>query len=456
MKKIAILGSTGSIGTQTLEGVRNNPELHVVALAAGKSVEQMEQQIREFHPLIAGMWSEEAAADLRSRVADLHVKVVSGMDGLLEIATMPQSQVLVTAIVGMIGIRPTIAAIEAGKDIALANKETLVTAGHIIMPLAAKMGVKILPVDSEHSAIIQSLNGEPAGRIEKILLTASGGPFRGRTREQLQNIQVEDALKHPNWSMGRKITIDSSTLVNKGLEVMEVKWLFGVDLDQIQVIVHPQSIIHSAVQYVDGAVIAQLGTPDMKLPITFVGRNTMGIYFFHYPIMIIMNGLYILMLPALNNIWVLLGVSLVFVLVLGSLPVDLLYTGVLNLIAFILIKKDKTVRDERLEEEYDRQYDKYELLRRKKAIADLTETLDSESEQDGHVEKVNMDEDTPDHTSSDSHEGFSNVAGMELEIEEDNLDDIPDELIKGEEELSLEDLIQELEATTRKMDNKEP
>ena len=269
MKKIAILGSTGSIGTQTLEVVRNNPELQVVALAAGKSVEQMEQQIREFHPLIAGMWSEEAAADLRSRVADLPVKVVTGMDGLLEIAVMPEAQVLVTAIVGMIGIRPTIAAIEAGKDIALANKETLVTAGHIIMPLAAKMGVKILPVDSEHSAIFQSLNGEPKGRIEKILLTASGGPFRGKTREQLQNIQVEDALKHPNWSMGRKITIDSSTLVNKGLEVMEAKWLFGVDLDQIQVIVHPQSIIHSAVQYVDGAVIAQLGTPDMKLPIAY-------------------------------------------------------------------------------------------------------------------------------------------------------------------------------------------
>lgn len=269
MKKIAILGSTGSIGTQTLEVVRNNPELQVAALAAGKSVEQMEKQIREFHPLIAGMWSEEAAADLRSRVADLPVKVVSGMDGLLEIATMPQSQVLVTAIVGMIGIRPTIAAIEAGKDIALANKETLVTAGHIIMPLAAKMGVKILPVDSEHSAIFQSLNGEPAGRIEKILLTASGGPFRGRTREQLQNIQVEDALKHPNWSMGRKITIDSSTLVNKGLEVMEVKWLFGVDLDQIQVIVHPQSIIHSAVEYEDGAIMAQLGEPDMRVPIQY-------------------------------------------------------------------------------------------------------------------------------------------------------------------------------------------
>ena len=269
MKKIAILGSTGSIGTQTLEVVRNNPELQVAALAAGKSVEQMEQQIREFHPLIAGMWSEEAAADLRSRVADLPVKVVSGMDGLLEIATMPQSQVLVTAIVGMIGIRPTIAAIEAGKDIALANKETLVTAGHIIMPLAAKMGVKILPVDSEHSAIFQSLNGEPAGRIEKILLTASGGPFRGRTREQLQNIQVEDALKHPNWSMGRKITIDSSTLVNKGLEVMEARWLFDVDLDHIQVVVQPKSIIHSMVEFKDGAVMAQLGTPDMKLPIQY-------------------------------------------------------------------------------------------------------------------------------------------------------------------------------------------
>ena len=269
MKKIAILGSTGSIGTQTLEVVRNNPELQVAALAAGKSVEQMEQQIREFHPLIAGMWSEEAAADLRSRVADLPVKVVSGMDGLLEIATMPQSQVLVTAIVGMIGIRPTIAAIEAGKDIALANKETLVTAGHIIMPLAAKMGVKILPVDSEHSAIFQSLQGGQQKALHKILLTASGGPFRGKKLEDLANIQVEDALKHPNWAMGRKITIDSSTMVNKGLEVIEAKWLFGVDVDQIQVVVQPQSIIHSMVEYEDGAVIAQLGTPDMKLPIQY-------------------------------------------------------------------------------------------------------------------------------------------------------------------------------------------
>lgn len=269
MKNIAILGSTGSIGTQTLDVVRCNPELNVVALAAGSSVEAMEKQIREFQPLIAGMWTEEAANELKTKVADMNVKIVSGMEGLLEIAVMQESHVLVTAIVGMIGIRPTIAAIHAGKDIALANKETLVTAGHIIMPLAKECGVSILPVDSEHSAIFQSLNGEPAERIEKILLTASGGPFRGKTREQLVNIQVEDALKHPNWAMGRKITIDSSTLVNKGLEVMEAKWLFGVDLDRIQVIVHPQSIIHSAVQYVDGAIMAQMGTPDMKLPIQY-------------------------------------------------------------------------------------------------------------------------------------------------------------------------------------------
>ncbi len=269
MKKIAILGSTGSIGTQTLDVVRSNPDLKVVALAAGSSVEKMEEQIREFRPIIAGMWSEEAAKDLRDRVTDLNVKIVSGMEGLLEIAVLEESQVLVTAIVGMIGIRPTIAAIRAGKDIALANKETLVTAGHIIMPLAKECGVSILPVDSEHSAIFQSLNGEPADRIEKILLTASGGPFRGKTREQLADIRVEDALKHPNWSMGRKITIDSSTLVNKGLEVMEAKWLFGVDLDRIQVVVHPQSIIHSAVQFVDGAIMAQMGTPDMKLPIQY-------------------------------------------------------------------------------------------------------------------------------------------------------------------------------------------
>ncbi len=280
MKKIAILGSTGSIGTQTLEVVQSNPELQVVALAAGNSVDKMEEQIRQFRPVIAGMWSEEAAADLRSRVADLPVKIVSGMEGLLEIAVLPQAEVLVTAIVGMIGIRPTIAAIEAGKDIALANKETLVTAGHIIMPLAKKHGVSILPVDSEHSAIFQSLNGEPTERISKILLTASGGPFRGKTKEELAHMQVEDALKHPNWSMGRKITIDSSTLVNKGLEVIEAKWLFGVELDRIQVVVHPQSIIHSMVEYVDGAIMAQLGTPDMKLPIQYAlfypDRRPMG------------------------------------------------------------------------------------------------------------------------------------------------------------------------------------
>lgn len=269
MKKIAVLGSTGSIGTQTLEVVQSNPELQVVALAAGSSVKKMEEQIRQFGPSVACMWSREAAQDLKSRVADLPVKIVSGMEGLLEIAVLPEVQVLVTAIVGMIGIRPTIAAIRAGKDIALANKETLVTAGHIIMPLAKECGVSILPVDSEHSAIFQSLNGEPANRVSKILLTASGGPFRGKKRAELERIQVEDALKHPNWSMGRKITIDSSTLVNKGLEVMEAKWLFGVELDRIQVVVHPQSIIHSMVEYVDGAILAQLGTPDMKLPIQY-------------------------------------------------------------------------------------------------------------------------------------------------------------------------------------------
>lgn len=270
MKKIAILGSTGSIGTQTLEIVRNNAdELKVVALAAGSNVALMEEQIREFRPRVAVMWSEEAAALLRVRVADCPVQVLQGMDGLLEIAVMPESEVLVTAIVGMIGIRPTIEAIRAGKDIALANKETLVCAGHIIMPLARERGVSVLPVDSEHSAIFQSLNGEPAGKISRILLTASGGPFRGKSREQLKGIQPEDALKHPNWTMGRKITVDSSTLVNKGLEVMEAKWLFDVAPSQIQVIVHPQSIIHSMVEYIDGAVIAQLGVPDMKLPIQY-------------------------------------------------------------------------------------------------------------------------------------------------------------------------------------------
>lgn len=270
MKRIAVLGSTGSIGTQTLEIVRNNGDaLEVTALAASSNVALMEAQIREFRPRLAVMWSAQAAEELRLRVADCPVRVAQGMDGLLEIASMPEAEVLVTAIVGMIGIKPTIEAIRAGKDIALANKETLVCAGHIIMPLARERGVSILPVDSEHSAIFQSLNGEPKGKISRILLTASGGPFRGWNRERLAGVQVEDALKHPNWAMGRKITIDSSTLVNKGLEVMEVKWLFGVEPSQIQVVVHPQSIIHSMVEYIDGAVIAQLGVPDMKLPIQY-------------------------------------------------------------------------------------------------------------------------------------------------------------------------------------------
>ncbi|MGN0391896.1 MAG: 1-deoxy-D-xylulose-5-phosphate reductoisomerase [Bariatricus sp.] len=269
MKKIAILGSTGSIGTQTLEVVRENKDIEVLALAAGNNITLLEQQIREFHPRLVGVWAEEKAEELKSRIRDTGTKVVSGMDGLLEIAQIEGSEILVTAIVGMIGIRPTIAAIEAGKDIALANKETLVTAGHIIMPLAKKMGVKILPVDSEHSAIFQSLQGSRQSEVKKILLTASGGPFRGKKQEDLLNIRVEDALKHPNWAMGRKITIDSSTMVNKGLEVMEAKWLFDVDIDDVQVVVQPQSVIHSMVEFVDGAVIAQLGTPDMKLPIQY-------------------------------------------------------------------------------------------------------------------------------------------------------------------------------------------
>ncbi|MCI8638204.1 MAG: 1-deoxy-D-xylulose-5-phosphate reductoisomerase [Coprococcus sp.] len=269
MKKIAILGSTGSIGTQTLEVVRENKDIEVAGIAAGSNIRLMEQQIREFHPRIAAVWTEEKARELRELVHDTDVKVTSGMDGLLELASMEESEILVTAIVGMIGIRPTIAAIEAGKDIALANKETLVTAGHIIMPLAEKMGVKILPVDSEHSAIFQSLGKSPTKEVHKILLTASGGPFRGKKKEELCDIRVEDALKHPNWVMGRKITIDSSTMVNKGLEVMEARWLFKVKIDDVQVVVQPQSVIHSMVEFVDGAVIAQLGTPDMKLPIQY-------------------------------------------------------------------------------------------------------------------------------------------------------------------------------------------
>lgn len=269
MKKIAILGSTGSIGTQTLEVARNNGDLEIVSLAAGSNVKKLEEQIREFRPRLAAVWTEEKAKELRDAVKDLDVKVVSGMDGLIRVCTLPEAEIVVTAIVGMIGIVPTIAAMKAGKDIALANKETLVTAGHIIIPLAKETGVKILPVDSEHSAIFQCLHGENRSQLKKILLTASGGPFRGKKLEDLKNIQVEDALKHPNWAMGRKITIDSSTLVNKGLEMMEAKWLFGVDPENIQIVVQPKSIIHSMVEFVDGAVIAQLGTPDMKLPIQY-------------------------------------------------------------------------------------------------------------------------------------------------------------------------------------------
>ena len=269
MKKIAILGSTGSIGTQTLEVVRANKDIEVTALAAGSNIDLLEKQIREFSPKIAAVWNEEKAKELKDRVRDLDIRVESGMDGLLAVATELGAEIVVTAVVGMIGIRPTIAAMNAGKDIALANKETLVTAGHIIMSLAKEKHVRILPVDSEHSAIFQSLNGETGNKIHKILLTASGGPFRGWTREQMKGVQVEDALKHPNWTMGRKITIDSSTMVNKGLEVMEARWLFGVEMDQVQVVVQPQSVIHSMVEYEGGAVIAQLGTPDMKLPIQY-------------------------------------------------------------------------------------------------------------------------------------------------------------------------------------------
>lgn len=269
MKTIAVLGSTGSIGTQTLEVVRENNDLQVAALAAGSNIVLLEKQIREFAPKAVAVWDEKSASELKESVKDLDVKVVSGMEGLIEISTLPEVEILVTAIVGMIGILPTIEAIKAKKDIALANKETLVTAGHIIMPLAKECGVRILPVDSEHSAIFQSLNGENPKRIGKILLTASGGPFRGKTKSFLEKVRLEDALKHPNWAMGQKITIDSATLVNKGLEVMEAKWLFGVDLDKIQVVIQPQSIIHSMVEYVDGAIMAELGTPDMKLPIQY-------------------------------------------------------------------------------------------------------------------------------------------------------------------------------------------
>lgn len=268
-KRIAILGSTGSIGMQTLEIVRANKELKVVAIAAGKSKDKIEEQIREFSPKYALLWEENDAKDLAQRVRDLPVKILFGMEGMIQIVTDKAVDIVLTAVVGMIGIRPTIAAIKSGKTIALANKETLVTAGHIIMPLAKENNVSIFPVDSEHSAIFQAMNGEKKESFEKIILTASGGPFRGRTKKDLQNITVEEALNHPNWSMGKKISIDSATLVNKGLEVMEASWLFEVPLNKIQVVVHPQSIIHSMVQYRDGGIIAQLGIPDMKLPIQY-------------------------------------------------------------------------------------------------------------------------------------------------------------------------------------------
>ena len=269
MKTISVLGSTGSIGTQTLEVVRNNQDIKVAALAAGSNAEKLAEQIREFSPRIACIYDETKVAELRLLTGDLDVQIVSGMDGLIQAAAIPEAEIVVTAVVGMIGIRPTITAIEAGKDIALANKETLVTAGHLIMPLAERKNVRLLPVDSEHAAIFQCLNGERGNAIHKILLTASGGPFRGWTREQMAEVKPEDALKHPNWAMGKKITIDSSTMVNKGLEVMEAHWLFGTEMNQIQVIVQPQSIIHSMVEFEDGAVMAQLGTPDMKLPIQY-------------------------------------------------------------------------------------------------------------------------------------------------------------------------------------------
>ena len=269
MKKIGILGSTGSIGTQTLEVAEANGDLEIVGLAAGRNIKLLEEQIRKFHPRLAAVMDEKAAGELAVKIQDTNTKVVAGMDGFLELAAMEEMEILVTAVVGMIGIRPTMEAICAGKDIALANKETLVTAGHLIIPLAQEHHVRILPVDSEHSAVFQCLNGERSREVEKLIITASGGPFRGKKRGFLGSVTLEDTLKHPNWVMGQKITVDSATLVNKGLEVMEARWLFGVDIDHIDVVVQPQSVIHSMVEFKDGAVMAQLGTPDMKLPIQY-------------------------------------------------------------------------------------------------------------------------------------------------------------------------------------------
>lgn len=284
MRKIAILGTTGSIGTQTLSIVREKKDLEVVSMSCGSNIDLFEEQIREFNPQLVSCGNEDKALELKKRISDLDVEVLSGMDGLIAVATIPEAEIVVTAIVGMLGIRPTVAAINEGKDIALANKETLVTAGHIIMPLSKEKNISILPVDSEHSAIFQSLQGNEDNNIHKILLTASGGPFRGFSKEQLEKVTLEDALKHPNWEMGKKITIDSATMVNKGLEVMEAKWLFDVDLDRIEVVVHPQSILHSAVEYDDGAVVGQLGLPDMRLPIQ---------YALYYPKRLPMSGDYL-------------------------------------------------------------------------------------------------------------------------------------------------------------------
>lgn len=284
MRKIAILGTTGSIGTQTLSIVREKKDLEVVSMSCGSNIDLFEEQIREFNPKLVSCGNEDKALELKKRISDLDVEVLSGMDGLIAVATIPEAEIVVTAIVGMLGIRPTVAAINEGKDIALANKETLVTAGHIIMPLSKEKNISILPVDSEHSAIFQSLQGNEDNNIHKILLTASGGPFRGFSKVQLEKVTLEDALKHPNWEMGKKITIDSATMVNKGLEVMEAKWLFGVDLDRIEVVVHPQSILHSAVEYDDGAVVGQLGLPDMRLPIQ---------YALYYPKRLPMSGDYL-------------------------------------------------------------------------------------------------------------------------------------------------------------------
>ena len=269
MRKISILGSTGSIGTQTLEVVENLGDIRVAAITGNKNIALLEKQARKFHPELIAVMNAENAKALQSRLSDTKIRIASGMDGLVEAATYEDVDTVVTSVVGNVGLQPTFAAIRAGKNIALANKETLVSAGQLVMDFAKQHHVRIYPVDSEHSAIFQSLQGNADNRISRILLTASGGPFRGKKREELAHVTAADALAHPNWHMGKKITIDSATLMNKGLEVMEAKWLFDVDVDQIEVLVHPQSIVHSAVEYEDGAIIAQMGEPDMRIPIQY-------------------------------------------------------------------------------------------------------------------------------------------------------------------------------------------